>query len=349
MSLRILLLMDPLIRVPPLHYGGIERVVDDLARGLSARGHEVTLWACPGSETAAALEPFGREGEWTRWSNLRNTARVTARFWTHPRRFDVVHNFGRLAYLLGILRRDVAKVQTYMRRIDTANIRWTERLGSRKLHYTTVSAAIRDTGIGGGGRWSVIYNCATPERYEPRTDTDPAAAPLLFLGRLERCKGAHTAIDVAELLDRRLVIAGNVSTLPEEKEYFERELAPRIDGRRVTYVGPVADEAKARLLAGSAALLMPIEWLEPFPVVLPEALLSATPVIAFRRGGMPEGITDGLTGFLCDTAEEMAAAVRRLPEIDRAACYREGMRRFSRDAIVDGYERLYERLRAGEG
>lgn len=342
--MRVLLMMDPYIAVPPRHYGGIERVIADLADGLVARGHTVELWAAPGSATRAALRPFGREGEWTRWSNLRNTAQVTARLLARSGGFDVVHNFGRLAYLLGILRHGVPKVQTYMRRIDPRNIAWTGRLGARRLHYTAVSAAIRDTGTPGGGEWSVIYNCAPIERYRFQAATDPAAAPLVFLGRLERCKGAHTAIDVAQQLGRKLVIAGNVSQLPEEKEYFENEIAPRIDGRRIEYVGPVDDRQKDALLGSAAAMLLPIEWLEPFPVVLPESLACGTPVIAFRRGGVPEGIDHGRTGFVCDTAEEMAAAVGRLAELDRAACRAEAERRFSDTAIVGEYEALYRRL-----
>jgi glycosyltransferase involved in cell wall biosynthesis len=347
-SLRLLLLMDPFIRVPPAHYGGIERVIADLADGLVARGHQVTLWAAPGSSTRAALAPFGREGEWTRWSNLRNVAVVSARFQAARRRFDLVHNFGRLAYLLAVLRRDLPKVQTYMRRINPRNMRLAARLGARRLHYTAVSAAIRDTGAPGGGSWSVVYNCAAVARYRFRGDVDPDRAPLVFLGRLERCKGAHTAIDVAQALGRLLVIAGNVSPLPHEAAYFERELRPRIDGRLVTYAGPVNDAAKRELLGSAAALLLPIEWEEPFPVVLPESLLCGTPVVALRRGGVPEGIDDGRTGFLCDTPREMAAAVGRLSEIDRAVCRAEGVRRFGDAAIVDAYEALYRRLLAGE-
>lgn len=344
MKLRILLAMDPFIRVPPEHYGGIERVIASLADGLHRRGHEVTLWAAPGSRILGALEPFGREGEWTRWSNIRNVAVLTARFWRQPGRFDLVHNFGRLAYLVGVLRWDLPKVQTYMRSVNPHNMRLVRRLGGRRLRYTAVSAAIRETGLVGGGDWTVIYNCAPVDQFSARTDVDPAAAPLVFLGRLERCKGAHTAIAVARLLKRPLEIAGNVSCLPHEREYFRREIEPAIDGALVKYVGPVDNARKSKLLGGAAALLLPIDWEEPFPVVLPEALLCGTPVIAFRRGGVPEGIAHGRTGFLCDTPEEMAAMVGRLPEIDRAACRAEGERRFSDGAIVDAYECLYQEL-----
>src|SRR4051812_30644620 len=121
--MHILLIMDPLIPVPPRHYGGIERVVADLANELIRRGHLVTLWAAPGSHTDGTLEPYGREGEWTRWSNVRNTMVVTGRFWRRADSYDLVHNFGRLAYLTTVFGRNVPKVQTYMRRVNPDNMR----------------------------------------------------------------------------------------------------------------------------------------------------------------------------------------------------------------------------------
>ena len=344
--MRVLLVMDPYIKVPPDHYGGIERVVSDLADGLGARGHEVTLWAAPGSTTAARLRTFGHEGEWTRWSNARNVLTTSRWFWRESNAFDVIHNFGRLAYLASVLRRDVPKVQTYMRRVNPRNMRMARRAGARRLHFTAVSDAIRRTGSPGGGRWSVIHNCARPCLYTPRYDVDAVTAPLVFLGRLERCKGAHTAIDVARTLRRPLVIAGTISNLPEERDYFARELEPHFSDPLVRYVGPVDDRAKNKLLGRAAALLSPIEFEEPFPVVLPEALMCGTPVIAFRRGGMPEGIDHGRTGFLCDTAEEMADLVQRLPSLDRRMCRAEAERRFSDEVVIGQYVALYQQLLA---
>ena len=342
--MRVLLVMDPFIAVPPQHYGGIERVIADLADALVDRGHQVTLWAGPGSGTRARLEEFGAEGEWTRWSNIRNTVALSARFIRDDGHFDVIHNFGRLAYLTAVFRWNLPKVQTYMRTVNPENMRKAQRLGARRLHYTAVSSAIRDTGAPGGGDWSVIYNCADPERYTFSGDTDPKSAPLIFLGRLDRCKGPHTAIKIAKRLNRRLIIAGNVSPVEEEQRFFEQQVAPHIDGSLVTYVGPVDDAQKDALLGGAAAMLMPIEWEEPFPVVLPESMLCGTPVVAFRRGGVPEGIEHGRTGFVVDTIDQMADAVRCLPRIDRAACRADAERRFSRRAITNDYEDLYQRL-----
>jgi len=338
--------MDQYIPVPPRHYGGIERVIADLADGFTRAGHDVTLWAAPGSRVEGRVRAFGSEGEWTRWSNIRNTLTLAGRFLAAAHTFDVVHKFGRLAYLAPILPRNVPKVQTYMRTVDPGNMATARRLGARRLHYTAVSAAIRDTGTPGGGDWSVIYNCAVPSRYVFTGATDPATAPLVFLGRLDRCKGVHHAITVAQRLQRRLIIAGNITPLPHEEQYFREDIAPRLDGKLVTYIGPVDDEQKRALLRTAAAMLLPIEWDEPFPVVLPESMLCGTPLIAFRRGGVPEWIDHGRTGFLCDDVDGMCALVARLPEIDRAVVRREAERRFSDTAIAGEYHRLYERLAA---
>jgi len=335
--------MDPVIPVPPEHYGGIERVVADLARGLDARGHSVTLWAAPGSCVPGRVRPFGSAGEWSRWSNLRNIATLTARFFNQPRAFDLVHNFGRLAYLSGVLAWRLPKVQTYQRSVNPANMKKVRALGARRLCFTAVSGAIRDSGASGGGDWRVIYNCASPTAFT-FTRADPDRAPLVFLGRLDRCKGAHTAIAVARRLNRELIIAGNISTLPHERTYFEREVRPFIDGRLVRYIGVVNDVDKNALLGSAAALLMPIEWEEPFGIVLPEAMLCGTPAIGFRRGGVPEVIDHGRTGFLCDTVDGMVGAVGALASIDRAQCRAEAERRFSTDAVVTEYENLYLEL-----
>src|SRR4029077_6100177 len=128
------------------------------------------------------------------------------------------------------------------------------------------------------------------------------------------------------------------------QKYFNDEIAPQIDGDLVTYLGPVDDEQKRTLLGQAAAMLLPIEWEEPFPVVLPESMLCGTPLIAFRRGGVPEGIDHGRTGFLCDTLDEMTALVARLGAIDRAAVRAEAVRRFSDTAVIDQYEQLYREL-----
>ena len=343
--MHIVLAMDPFIRVPPLHYGGIERVIADLADLYVKFGHRVTLIAAPGSVSPDRLVTFGQEGDNSRSGRLRNWWTATRLLRKEVARADVIHNFGRLAYLLGVARAHCPKVQTYMRTITPANIRNYQRLGPRRTIFTAVSDFIVRGGQPGGGDWKTVYNCARVDQYVCRTEVDPATAPLVFLGRLERCKGLHSAIRVAALAGRQLLVAGNISTLPHERRYYEIEIAPLIDGNKVVFIGAVDNEQKNKLLGSAAAMLLPIEWDEPFPVVLPEALLCGTPVLAFRQGGVPEGITEGKTGFVCDTVEEMAARVDRLPELARAGCRAEAERRFSATVIAGEYLKIYESLR----
>lgn len=332
--------MDPLIPVPPIHYGGIERVVADLANGLVRRGHDVTLWAAPSSKTDAKLVPFGKEGEWTRWSNFRNTLHLTWRF-LRSKKFDVIHNFGRLAYLMPVARNRVPKFQTYMRTVTPKNIANLQRLGACNLTYTAVSEFIANTGRPGGGRWEVIYNCAPTDKYPFNPVVDTQHAHLAFLGRLDRCKGCHNAIAAAKATGRVLLIGGNISDLPHEKQYFKEEIAPHIDGRQIVYLGPVNDQQKIDLLGNAAGFLLPIEWDEPFPVVLPESLLCGTPIICYPNGGVPEGITEGKTGFICTNVSQMADAICRLGELRREDCRNAALTRFSDDLIVDNYLKLY--------
>jgi glycosyltransferase involved in cell wall biosynthesis len=173
-------------------------------------------------------------------------------------------------------------------------------------------------------------------------ETVPDEAPLVFLGRIAPVKGTHRAVRVAQKTGRRLVIAGNVPDDPNGQTYFEDEVEPHVDGDQIRYVGPVDDEEKNELLGRSAAFLMPIDWEEPFGIVMAEAMACGTPVIGTRRGSVPEVVTEGETGFVCDSVDEMASAVERISSLDRTACRRRCETHFSARAIVDAYLNLYE-------
>jgi glycosyltransferase involved in cell wall biosynthesis len=163
-------------------------------------------------------------------------------------------------------------------------------------------------------------------------------AYLLFFGRIHPDKGAVEAIAVAERCGIPLVIAGIV----QDQAYFEQLVAPRIDGDRVRFLGAVGPTQRAELLAGARALLHLIAFEEPFGYSVAEALASGTPVIAFRRGSMPELIVDGLTGFLVDDVEGAVDAVERTPALDRAAIRADAVARFGRERMVDAYIEAYE-------
>jgi len=231
------------------------------------------------------------------------------------------------------------KIQSYQREITRRSIEHGARWSRGSLLFTSCSDSLRRE-VSDIGRWETVYNGAPADRFHfsPQVASD---APLVFLGRIERIKGAHTAIAVARLAGRKLVIAGNI---PDgHGSYFEAEIAPHIDGTTVRYTGPVDDAEKDRLLGEAVALLMPIEWEEPFGIVMAEALACGTPVIGLARGAVPEVVESARSGFVCESTAEMVEAVGRLSSIDRRACRDHYEGAFSDDAVVEAYEALYQR------
>jgi glycosyltransferase involved in cell wall biosynthesis len=346
--LRIAITADPYLPVPPKLYGGIERVVDFLARGLAARGHEITLFAHPDSCTAGTLVTYGVPPHAGVRARLGELLQVGAGLWRRRRGLDIVHSFGRLAALLPVLPlRGLPKVQSYQRdRLPWAGIARAVHLAGPSIRFTGCSDSLwRERAAHGprGGVWSTIPNGVEISAYDFSAGVAPDA-PLVFLGRLEAVKGAHHAIAIARAAGRRLVIAGNRVDHAEGRDYFERQISPHLDGARVTWIGPVDDPQKNTLLGSAAALLMPIEWEEPFGIVMAEALACGTPVIGFARGSVPEVVRDGINGFVCRDVEHAAAVVARLGSIDRAAVRADCEARFGDRAVVDAYEQLYREM-----
>jgi glycosyltransferase involved in cell wall biosynthesis len=191
-------------------------------------------------------------------------------------------------------------------------------------------------------KWHRIYN---PINIRSCTfqETPAAAEPyLVFLSRMCIAKGPHHAIAVAKKTGRRLVLAGNVQAT--DQSYFDEAVKPHIDGKQISYIGPVNDDQKRELLGNADAMLFPITWEEPFGLVVGESLACGTPVLAFKRGAMPELIEDGRTGILCDTEEEMCAAVEKIPTLDRKECRILVESRFSPEIIAVEFERVYREM-----
>ena len=242
--------------------------------------------------------------------------------------------------------RALPKVQSYQRAVPWDGVKRADRLAGGTLWFTGCSTSLYAGPLArgeGAGRWRTIFNGVDLGRYTPVARV-PDDAPLVFLGRLERIKGPHHAVAIARAAQRPLLLAGNVVSEGPDATFYHREIAPHVDGRRVRYVGAVDDGQKNALLGGAAALLMPIEWDEPFGIVMAEALACGTPVIGFPRGSVPEVVRDGVNGFLCETVAAAAAAVARVRAIDRCAVRRDCEARFGHEAIVAQYERLYLEL-----
>jgi glycosyltransferase involved in cell wall biosynthesis len=338
--MRILLIMDPGILVPPKGYGGHERLVHMFAREYADMGHEVHLLVTSGSKVeGCTVHPFGKEGFPPKKWDARKAIPIAWKFlWKHRNQFDLIHNFGRLAYLLPILNHPIKKIMTYGREISSKNIRLMNRIPNRNLIYTGCSKDLISR-VNAGGHWEVVFN-AIPFNQYTLQHVVADDAPLMFLGRIERIKGAHTAISVAKATNHRLILAGNISPLQEEKQYFQEEIKPHVDGKQIVYVGALNDEQKNKYLGQAKALLFPIEWDEPFGMVMVEAMACGTPVIGFRLGSVDEVIDEGITGYKADTVEEMKLSVKELGLIDRKKCRERAYQRFDVTVISSQYLNL---------
>jgi glycosyltransferase involved in cell wall biosynthesis len=342
--LRILVIADARLPVPPARYGGTERIVALLCAGLAARGHEVTLMAAKGSRDYGRLITHPWAGHKPRpyraWCKLRFQA---LSLW-HARDADVVINFGRIDYLWSLFKTSKPLVCTFENPIEQPMIDFLLARRRKALALVSVSDHQR-AHLAGTGRWRTIFNAIDTDRLAFAPRPDPGY--LAFLGRLTENKGVHLAIDVARQLGRPLRIAGNVPDEPGDRQFFETRVRPQL-GDGIEWIGAVDDEAKVPFLQNAAALLVPIQWDEPFGLVVAEALACGAPVVAMHRGSMPELIRHGVTGFLCRSTDEMAAAVRRIGEIDRRACREDCERRFSADAMVDRYVSVMRSIAGSE-
>lgn len=338
-KLRIVFTVDPEIPVPPLYYGGIERIVYMLVCGLADKGHEVHLFAHPESKVPAKVIPYigKRSGYFV--DTLRNALQIK-NYIRGIKKVDIVHSFSRLAYLGFIMKSSIPKVQSYQRHITPGSIRLGILLAGKTITFTACSKYCASTADFAGGKWEVIPNGVSVEKYKfnPSVSLD---APLVFLGRIERIKGVHTAISVAKKTNRRLVIAGNHAQSGKDYEYFQNEVLACCDQKLIEYIGPVDDAQKKELLSSAAALLFPIEWDEPFGIVMIEALACGTPVIAFSRGSVSEVIKHKITGFICNSLAGMIEAVGMISLVDRVKCRQDTEERFSNKVIVEEYLRLY--------
>jgi glycosyltransferase involved in cell wall biosynthesis len=342
--MRTAITVDPYIPVPPTLYGGIERIVDIVVRGLVARGHEVVLFAHPDSRTGGEIVPYGAPPHFGWRPRLVELRQVGSGLWRRRHEIDVVLSWGRLAALLPILPlRRLPKIQRYCRAgVPWKSVEIAVRIAGESIVFAGASARLyrdRPRKDRFGGHWRTIHDGVEIAKYEfaPSVRRD---APLVFLGRLEFVKGVHNAIAIAKGAKRKLIIAGNKVENPDAAQYFSQWIAPHLDGEQIVWVGQVDDAQKSSLLGSAAALLMPIEWEEPFGIVMAEALACGTPVVGFARGSVPEVVRDGVNGYLCHTVDEAVAAVGRLDRLDRAAVRSDCEARFSDTVVVDAYELL---------
>lgn len=338
--MNILLIMDPGIPVPPPLYGGHERLVYMFAEEYQKQGHEVSLLAGPGSHISGTCYQFGiNRLDRSSFQKTIELFQVWAFLYKHRHEFDLIHNFGRLMYLLPVLNHPSKKIMTYGRPVAVKGIKMINNLPNRNLKFTACSNYCVSTG-NVAGTWQTVYNAIDFSKYELNESVNDTA-PLMFLGRLDKIKGVHTAIKVAKATSNILWIAGNIPQTSDNLEYYKQHVEPQIDRKQIIYLGALNDEEKNHYLQHAKALLFPIEWNEPFGMVMVEAMACGTPVIAFNRGAVPEVVSEQ-TGISVNNIDEMIKAVKEAVKIDRKTCRETAIKRFDVAVIANKYLSLFD-------
>jgi glycosyltransferase involved in cell wall biosynthesis len=339
--LRIAMVAPPYFDVPPPAYGGVESVVADLVDDLAARGHDITLigagqnltgarrfiplWAEPQSDRLG--EPFPEVVHAARVAEVLDQLDV-----------DVVHDHTLAGPLLG-----------RGTRVPTVITVHGPVVGDEGEYYRALGRSVRMVAISEAQRakapelpWAAtVHNSIRASTFPFRADKEPF---VLFLGRMNTTKGPHLAIDAARAAGLPIVLAGKCSE-PVEKAYFEREIKPRLGSD--TEIFGVADAAAKRdLLSRACALLFPICWEEPFGLVMIEAMACGTPVVALRRGSVPEIVVNGVTGIITDNPAQLPGAIDLARQLDPAACQAHVVARFNTGLMAARYEDAYRRVLA---
>jgi glycosyltransferase involved in cell wall biosynthesis len=341
--MRIAMLAPAWFAVPPVRYGGIEWVVSILTDGLVDAGHDVTLFAAGESQTKAHLVTSYDEAPSYRIGMSMPDLHHALTCLERATEFDLVHDHsGLLACALGgatstpfchtvhgpltdepgVVYRQIAAISPNVRLISLSDI---QRAPAPELNWL-----------------ATVHNAIDMPSYPYRPDND---GYLLFLGRMSPDKGAHNAVRIARETGLPLRLAGKMQEVLE-REHFDQHVRPHLGGD-IEYLGEVSHDEKVRLLQGALVTLFPVQWPEPFGLVMVESMACGTPVAATRQGSVPEVITPGVSGVIGDTIDELIAQLPQAAALDRAAVRADAKARFSAERMVAGYEAAYEMLIAG--
>ena len=337
--MRIAVLSPVWFPVPPTRYGGIEWIVALLADGLVESGHDVTLFASGDSQTKAKLVcVFAEAPSEFIGTTLHELHHALACF-EQGDEFEIINDHsGPLAAALGA-GSPVPVVHTVHGPLNRRAGELYEQVDRIAPHVGLISLSMNQREPLPNLNW--IANCPNALDLSLYPVHPHRGDYLLFLGRMSPDKGAHRAVEVAQRVGLPLKLAGKMQELREE-EFFEATVRPHLGGD-IEYLGEVSHEEKVELLQNARVTLFPIEWAEPFGLVMIESMACGTPVIATRHGAVPEVIADGRTGVIVDQHAEMAAALERADAIDPLECRRYVEERFSKERMVRDYEAAYRK------
>jgi glycosyltransferase involved in cell wall biosynthesis len=320
-------------RTPPLHYGPWELITSLLAEGLTRRGVDVTLFATLDSITKATLDgviPTGYEESPDHDGRVWEALHVSHAL-TRSGEFDLVHNH--LDWLpLAFSAHCAAPMLTTIHGFSGSNILPAYRRAASS--FVSISDSDRSPDL---DYLATVHHGIDLDAFRVYPD---GGDDLILFGRIHPDKGTDLAIEIARRAGRRLIMCGIV----QDRDFFTESVEPHIDGDRVIYFGSVGPNERGAILGSGAALLHPIRFAEPFGLSVVESMACGTPVIAYRKGSMPEVVDEGVTGRLVADVDEAVAAVADIASIDRTACAAHARNRFAADRMVDDYLTIYRKI-----
>jgi glycosyltransferase involved in cell wall biosynthesis len=327
--------------VPPLLYGGTERVVAYLTEELVRQGHDVTLFASGDSKTSARLEPICERAlrlDPGCVDSLPHLILMLERVFAQADRFDLIHfHIDYFHFPLSRCRK-VRRVTTLHGRLDLPDL---VPLYREFTEEPLISISLAQREPLPWVNWQGMVHHGLPHGlYLPVAR--PRGDYLAFLGRTSPEKRLDRAIEIAKAVGMKLRVAAKIDAA--DLKYYRAHIEPLLDDPMVEFIGEIGSERKREFLANAAAVLFPIDWPEPFGLVMIEAMACATPVIAFRCGSVPEIMEEGVTGYIVDTVEDAIDATRRALSLDRRAIRAVFDRRFTADRMAHDYVSIYERL-----
>ena len=328
------------VSVPPQKYGGTELIISLLTEELVRRGHDVTLYATGDSKTSARLKSYFSQAVGFGKDTPEMHLAAASFAFQDAEEFDIIHNHAGVWGLKAAKKIKTPLLTTLHNDLMLRGSKDFEELKHRG-HYIAISKnqKARLSGLSFAG---VVYNAIEIDKYRLEEKKEDY---ILFFGNLIHEKGIDLALRAAQDLKLKLIMSGKVNP-GEQKEFFDKNIAPRIDGKKVVLYDLVDPKTKLDLLAKAKCLLFPVIWNEPFGLVMLEAMACGTPVVALRHGSVPEVIKDGLTGYVVDTYPELLEAVQKVDKISSQACRQHVIDNFSVAKMADGYESIYKKILA---
>jgi glycosyltransferase involved in cell wall biosynthesis len=326
--------------VPPKYYGGTERVVSYLTEELVRQGHEVTLFASGDSVTKARLVAACRRSlrlDKQCIDQLAHHIVMLEHVFQRAPEFDIIHFHVDYLHFSMSRRQQTTHVTTLHGRLDIPDL-FPVYQEFRDMPVVSISNVQREP-LPWANWQATVYHGLPADLYQFRAQP---GSYLAFLGRISPEKRVDRAIEIAKRVQIPLKIAAKVDRV--DKKYFKRAIEPLLRDSLVEVVGEIGDREKDEFLGNAYALLVPIDWPEPFGLVMIEAMACGTPVIAYRGGAVPEIIKEGHTGFIVEELEDAVEAARRIPGLSRKRCREFFERRFTATRMANDYVRVYGRL-----